>query len=349
MFPKLERSARRIYTRLLGDEKGSVLEGAALGMGVILAMAALVIDLGVLYLTRAQLSRAADAAVFAGVQELPDQPDVARSMAISFASHNGVPEDGVSIDISGDNHEIRVEVHETVSLLFARLLGFSQMDVRARSAARVASVRALTGAVPIGVVQQDFEYGRLYALKYGPGGPQGQHHGNFGALALGGQGGRTYEDNLRDGYNGVLRIGDVVKTKRGNMAGPTRHGVEDRIGRCWHIPKCTPDHFVPGCPRLVYVPVVDTLDVDGRKEGPTIVGFAAFFLEGAEDEDSGGAEVGGQGQGHGKGKSMSICGNGDQGGNSGWIYGTFIRMVTEGELGAGGDPDFGLRTYKLIE
>ena len=106
--------------------------------------------------------------------------------------------------------------------------------------------------------QVDFGYatGSDYTIKYGAGGEEGAYVGNFGALDLdsafdGSHGGgasgneyiepnngKTYADNyegwIKYGLNpfrypGGLTIGSVLWTETGNMAGPTRRGVEYRI------------------------------------------------------------------------------------------------------------------------
>ncbi|HHY46594.1 MAG TPA: hypothetical protein GX506_04755 [Firmicutes bacterium] len=303
--------------RRIRDERGSAVIIVALAMMVLFSFAALVIDLGLIYLTRARLVNAADAAALAGVGALPDDPAEARTLAESFAVHNGVAPGRISVGISEDRREIAVELSQDVELSFARVFGISTVRVGARSRAEVGIVRGLWGAVPFGVKQQDLEYGVQYTLKYGAGGEGVPYHGNFGALALGGRGANNYRANIISGYQGILRVGDEVGTEPGNMAGPTRQGIQDRIGRCHHSPPCTYQHFTPGCPRVIYVPIIDSLDVHGRGTA-TIVGFAAFFLEGIEG----------------------------QGGHAD-VVGRFLRLVTDAEIG--GNQDFGLRSSRLVE
>lgn len=60
------------------------------------------------------------------------------------------------------------------------------------------------------------------------------------------------------------------------MSGPTSTGVNYRVAQ---DPSSTYLTVQPGSERLVVIPVIDSLDVKGRK-GVTIVGFAVFFLEG---------------------------------------------------------------------
>ena len=63
------------------DESGVILVLVVAGMTAFLGLLGLVIDLGQIYMERVRLSRAVDAAVFAGVQELPGQPEQAVAKA----------------------------------------------------------------------------------------------------------------------------------------------------------------------------------------------------------------------------------------------------------------------------
>jgi len=302
--------------RALPSEKGSVVVIVALAMAVLLGFAALVIDVGLLYFNRVALSNAADAAALAGVQELPDRPEQAEALAVSYAVKNGAEQSRTVATVLPDRYSMGVRISRTVPLGFARVLGFDSVEVRASAKARVGPVSGVFGAAPFFVPEQTFVYGQTYVLKY-PGG-QGES-GNFGGLALGGRGARNYEDNITYGYQGWLHVGDWVETEPGNMSGPTVRGVQNRISQCLHSPACTFDRFVKGCPRLILIPVADVEpgDLTGRSS-VLLVGFAAFFLEG----------VGGHG-------------------NKCEVTGRFIRWATDGEIGGSGD--YGLVSYRLEE
>ena len=60
---------RQLYRDIRDNEKGSVIIIVACAMVLMLGIAALVIDVGVLYYNKVALSNAADAAALAGVQE----------------------------------------------------------------------------------------------------------------------------------------------------------------------------------------------------------------------------------------------------------------------------------------
>lgn len=124
-------------------------------------------------------------------------------------------------------------------------------------------------------------YGGEYVFKYGGGAGS---NGNYNCLRLGGSGAQVYEENLTNGYNGQLYVGQWVPTEPGNMSGPTNDSVDSRItGHEAH----TYDTYRivdPSCPRVVTFPVCDLDNLHGASE-VQILKFANFFL----------TEVGGNG------------------------------------------------------
>ncbi len=171
-----------------------------------------------------------------------------------------------------------------------------------------------SGLVPLGVEWADFTLGQLVALKVGPGNATG---GNFHALQLGeAPGASRYRENLMYGHDGVLQVGDRIPTEPGNMSGPTRDGVAYRIALDPNttFEAVSSGDVRPGSPRVVFVPVVGSFEnVHGRKT-VQVLGFAAFFLEGADPD--------------------------------GTVYGRFLRWRIEGEPGG---PDYGLSGVRLTE
>jgi len=312
------------------SEEGTVIVLVALLLTIFLSFLALVVDVGFLYLARNRLINALDAAALAGIQKLPDHPIEAKQVALDYADKNNLDTNKVSIQITDNNHQITVGTSRQVEMNFASVFGVDQVKVTAESGAKVGQVTAIRGAVPFGIVNQQFSYGEEYYLRYGSGQADeedGARNGNFGALALGGQGAKNYEQNLKNGYDGQLRIGQTITTEPGNMAGPTLRGVNERLDGCQELIPCTYDTVERGCPRLVFVPVIDQLG-KGRSEA-TIVGFAAFFLEGTDSKQQGK--------------------NGKSKGQSTYVEGRFINWLsTKGQLGSEGQ-DFGLRTVKLVE
>ena len=250
-----------------------------LALTTLMGFAALVTDVGILYFNRMELSNMADAAVMAGAQDLPDTA-LALQTGRLYAQQNGKAGDQVYFTISGGNRIISANATRKVPTFFAKVFNIYTADVHAQAAAAVQPISSYTGIVPLGVVKQDFVYGTTYTLKVGGG---DGFTGNYGALALGGKGGSNYRDNLLYGYNGQIHTGDWLYTETGNMAGPTKDGINYRVAQDAYA---TYETVRSDSPRIVVLPVLDSFDVNGRGE-VLVVGFAAFFLEGATGSGTG--------------------------------------------------------------
>ncbi|MGQ9513289.1 pilus assembly protein TadG-related protein [Thermodesulfitimonas sp.] len=297
----------------LREEKGVVLVLVAAALVALLGFGALVTDVGLLMLNRERVANAADAAALAGAAFLPENPAAAVSTAQEYALKNGAQPGEVSVTLGPDGKSITVDAVHAVSFSLARVLGFTASTVSGHAKAEVRAVSELYGAAPLGVREQNLEFGRLYDLKVGGGAGE---HGNFGALALGGYGANNYGENLRRGYQAWLKVGDILETEPGNMSGPTRRAVEDRIRG---HESCTWQNHCRDCPRIIYTPVYRVVgELQGRSQ-VQVVGFAAFFLDGTTGS-----------------------------GNDCYVRGYFIQKLVSGTRGIGGD-DYGLRTVKLVE
>ncbi len=297
--------------RILRQQRGSVMVIAAAALVMMIGVAALVVDLGLLYSTRVQLTNLADAAALAGVQELPDDVVSASSSASAYATLNGHPEDVVEIRVLGVT-TVAVRATRTVPLLFARIFGLTSWDVHGEVAARIAPVSGLIGVLPFGLVQQPLVYGETYTVKFGSGEATGRYHGNFAALALGGLGAKVYEENIQYGADMSIKVGDWVPTEPGNMVGPTKKGIRYRYDL---DPTATFGTVTKNSPRIMVVPVIQSLEVYGRDE-VLVVGFAAMFLE-----------------------SKNV--------DQGEVSGRFMQMVTPGDLNDGAG-NYGLYASRLI-
>ena len=103
--------------RLLGwhrDQSGQTLVLFVLGLGVLLGMMAMAIDVGLYLQERRSLQNAADAAALAGVAELPDDPSVAIAKAYEWVGNNGFDSGSAVITAtapySGNSSSIEVEI-----------------------------------------------------------------------------------------------------------------------------------------------------------------------------------------------------------------------------------------------
>lgn len=306
------------------DQRGFSLVVLSVGMAALFGFTALVTDIGLLVLNKEKISNAVDAAALAGAQELPSKPELAITTAINYAQINGYSPDQpkVSACDGHQNTKLTVSATKQVNYIFARVLGINAGVVSARASARVAGLCSFTGAAPLAVPNQSFDFNTRYILKQGSNSPEPSPlgPGTYGALSLGGTGASNYERNLKYGYDQKLTIGDEIDTETGNMSNPTKRALDFRIDQCQHTPACTQIHFAPGCPRILIIPVYEPSIIDkGQVKRIRITGFAAFLVD----------RVTGQG-------------------NENYIEGYFLKLVVEGESSSS-QADYGVYGVKLIE
>lgn len=131
----------KLIKRLKKEEHGQALIMVVLLLTALLGFAALVVDVGNLYLVKSQLQNAADAAALAGAQDLETAIN-AESTAKNYAEANGVPKSETSVDTTYNNTSSKIEVvaSKNVSYTFARVLGLIETDVTARAVAQKSTV-----------------------------------------------------------------------------------------------------------------------------------------------------------------------------------------------------------------
>jgi hypothetical protein len=259
--------------RWFAEESGNTIILAALSLFVLFSIAGLAIDGGMLYMTKAELQKTANAAVLSGAQELTNNEgkveDVTRSVV--SAHDDGSSIDNIFIEME---KKVAIDLSKTVPLAFSKLLGIETVKVEAHSAAELRIMGKAEGAAPLGIDDSiPLEFNKEYQLKVDSGGVE---YGNFGVLALGDTGARPYEENLRNGYQDQLAVGDIIATQTGNIAGKTRDVVREKIDACPEYPR---DINTRDCSRVILVPVYKpySKDINQVKE-VQITGFAYFYI-----------------------------------------------------------------------
>ncbi len=308
--------------KVLKEEKGVAVVITALAVTVLFGSMALVADGGLLYLQRARLQSAVDAAALAGAQELPFSLYKTYEVAEDYAENNGLTSSETGIDVNEQAGEITVTARRQVEYFLAGIWGQETKMVYAQATARVGPLSSVRGAAPLAIEEHDFIFNEMYVLKQGANseyesslGP-----GNFNALSLGGSGSSVYENNLKYGYDEPRQIGDVVPTETGNMSGSTIKAVNYLIGQCTEEPECSPEKFSRSCPRLLIIPVFEPVETGKQVKEIVISGFAIFLVE-------------------------SVSGNGLES----EIKGHFVRSVVSGEVGSAERSNFGLWGVKLVD
>lgn len=299
--------------KMLSDESGNVMVMLAVGMVVFLGMAALVADVGLMYLTRQQLVNSADAAVLAGAQELPGSSAQAREIAEDYLLYNTDAET-FEVNIKNGNTEIEVTAKKEVNFFFARVLGIESSQVSAVSRGVVGTISGHLGTAPLGISENDMkniQIGDVQTLKVSDWEESELGSGEYGVLDLGG----NFNENLKYGFSEMLRVGDTLDPYSGNKVA-MKNSLDWRLSEC-NDPFCSPDNFERDCTKILIVPIYKPIAFGQNKVTEVeIVGFAAFYIEEVKqppDLD---------------------------------IIGRFVRTMEPGEMELG-YADYGVKTVKL--
>ena len=241
---------RGAHRSTLRNERGAVLVLMAFALVVFLGIAALAVDLGLLFVARSEAQRAADAAAHAGAGFYQFNRDEAatRAFVADFAANNtvrGIPvrlDPDADIDIDAADTRVRVRVLRTqdaddgpIGTLFARVLGFNEVDVSATAAAQLFGATIAECILPIAVPDQ-------YARWDGdPVGPEESFDPNLHFYDQGTTGFRFPQDVgrqllLRPEGDGATRINpswwNTVQSRDLDFGTPGSQGLRQAIQSC---------------------------------------------------------------------------------------------------------------------
>jgi Flp pilus assembly protein TadG len=131
----------------LRDERGQSLVFVVLAVGVLIAVLALVIDIGNWMRAQRRAQSVVDAAALAGAQQLPDQSAAAGNVDSSALQNSWT---GTALQsLFPDSSTIKVVGHDDVSGLFAPLAGMFSITIGAQATARVGVSATLPNVAPI--------------------------------------------------------------------------------------------------------------------------------------------------------------------------------------------------------
>lgn len=298
--------------RRANSQRGVLIIWLALFLLLLIGFVSVGIDLAKLGATQGQLQTAADAAALAGAARIDSLtghiiPAEATAAAIAVGAQNKAFElTPTPVAIAGSDVEIltsqtiRVTARREgstgmVTHFAAAFLGpvFHKLDMKASATAIVEPAGAVCcNIIPMAAVPTDagpFVVGcpTQYILKE-PGGSG--TNGNYGLLDLPAcdqgvcagmnpNGAATVKCLIANGYCCCLTVGQKLDTEPGAKSGPVRQGLQTRWdndsdrrdGICY-------EQYTGNGQRVVVVPVVDGIDVSGKKP-VTLQGFATFFLK----------------------------------------------------------------------
>jgi uncharacterized repeat protein (TIGR01451 family) len=146
----------------LKQEKGSVLIIVASALTAFMAVAALAIDVGLLYQEKRQLQTAVDSASLAAAQELAEGGSYQRAdeLARGYVIENSqVTPDSINVSFPSDT-SVQVDAATTRKLFFARVLGREESSLNASATAAYGTATAVRNLVPI-LVPLQFVYSHV--------------------------------------------------------------------------------------------------------------------------------------------------------------------------------------------
>ena len=126
---------KRLFHRIKdGEDRGAALALVAASLVVLMGMAAFGTDLAWFYLNASRIQRAADAAALGGVIWLPSEPGTADGTAVDIALRNGYDNTLTDVEVlpagvPGEPNKLKVTINDEVPTFFAKVLGFSKMDI----------------------------------------------------------------------------------------------------------------------------------------------------------------------------------------------------------------------------
>jgi len=263
---------QRINYFIKKDEGNIVLITAFLFIGL-LGMAGLVLDGGLVYMTKSHLQKVANASALSGAQELFNGEAAVEEVVRQTLRYHNEEENMSNLDIDPEQ-KVTVDLTKNVPLTFGQLFGFDEVDVTAHAAAELRTMGRATGAAPLGIDESiPLELYKKYKLKVDS---TGVEYGNFGVLALGAPGAKTYEYNLRHGYDEELKVGDILETETGNISGKTRSVIQERVNGCSDDPYHIQNR---DCSRIILIPVYKPYNhTENQLKQVEVKGFAYFYI-----------------------------------------------------------------------
>jgi Putative Flp pilus-assembly TadE/G-like len=274
--------------------RGQIAVALILVMIPLLALIGLGTDLGLLFFHWGIVQKAADSAVLAGAGYLPNQLSTAQTKATSYATQNGLKNSEIiSNTVAADHMSITMTTSRTVPYYFLQLVGLSSGTVKPMAKAGIQqNTEGARGLIPVGLpctaTPCPYTAGTLYHLVQagtnGNGGSWNVGPGNWGRLALGTTGATQFLNNLINGYQGSINVGNKVNAETGQVNGPTNEGINvARVNAGVAINGTVTNPTLASVPaydpRLVAVPLIDFTGATGSSVQVTVMGFALMWID----------------------------------------------------------------------
>lgn len=321
-----------MFKKLLSGQRGSVVVLTVLAFSAIFGAAALVVDMGTLYLNKTQVSNAADAAALAGAQQLPNDPDYANNIAKTYAGKNGPKSDTVTTAVANDNKSIEVQIKRDVKLQFMSMFGLPTVSVNGKAKAQVSIAASVPWIVPF-VMQKpssvDYDHDFVLCVngednRYIRPGIDKKYWLDYMNVNISTNSWDDYVEYLENGYSKTFELGNDMKYRAPSTGG--RPSVDAFANRTRKDTNTDYKEAKAGDARVMLIPLVDHMLSRNTREGTKmgVVGFVAFFLENVH-----------------KGSY----------GETFYARGRFLKdfNIGSGKATSSADYDFGVRTIQLVK
>jgi hypothetical protein len=262
---------------------------------VMLGVGGLVVDMGIVYKTRGEMRKAANAAALSGAQEIPSKSNTIIENVVKdiLVAHN--PEYTSNINNWSweleEDKTIKVVLEQTVHTFFMRIFGVSSIPLEVMSRAKISPMAAVTGAMPLGVskdsitLKSDMEWEK-FLLKANP---SETNYGKYGIISFENKdpGAKDYKEYLENGYSGKIEYGDILYTKSGSVAADDKI-MEAKINNSiYSTLQSVKDAYNNNTldyndSRIMLVIVYDEGDIIDANQNIreiTVVGFAYYYLD----------------------------------------------------------------------
>lgn len=299
---------------LVRSERAQSLVVTVLFMGVLVGMAAAVLDVGSWYRADRKLQANADAAALAGAHELPESTSEAELAAMDYANRNdgGLDSNGIKFRTTAVDHDtIEILAERPTPGFFAKLFGLDSVQVRAKAVARAGAPNKARWAAPIGVDEKHAllqckplpcfdQTTTLDLTKTGP--------GAFRLVNIdesrGGVSPNILADWIRRGFDGYMPLNWYFSDPGAKFnSSHIKDALDDRIGT-----------------EMLFPVYTDTRG-GGANFEYFVIGWVGFRLDSYEAK-----------------------------GNGGKLHGQFTHVIWEGILNESApEDDFGVRTIGLVE
>ncbi|MCX7923418.1 MAG: hypothetical protein N3B21_15620 [Clostridia bacterium] len=258
---------------LIRSSKGSTSVVIVCTTLIIALLAALITDIGYVAIERFKLTKTVEELAYIGAQELvKGGSNAAETVRIQTLKEVNDLND-FDVKIADNKKEITVYIGRPLEYIFLKLIGINEKQITTRVTAKLSNVSAYKGIAPIAVLKQNFTYNKKYILSNNI--TTSKDTIQIAPLNVGRD---NYKSSIIYGYRKKVTVGDRVYALRGDILSDTSEGIQKLISKCKEASVVEKGATLENCPRIVIIPVVDSMDLTG-KEPMKVLGFTAFYIE----------------------------------------------------------------------